>query len=62
MTDCYFGGYAGYHINGWNVLFSDFHAKRVGDPVRRIDQAGGSPFGYNGADVYVAWDFLSSHP
>lgn len=70
LVDAYFSGYTGYHINGWNVLFSDFHAKRVGDPIKKIDNAKGSAYTYpsggipsgEGGQVFLAWDYLSRRP
>lgn len=70
LVDAYFGQGRGYHINGWNVLFNDFHAKRVGDPIRKIDNAAGSAFSYpvagipsgRNAELYLAWDYLSRQP
>lgn len=70
LVDAYFGQGRGYHINGWNVLFSDYHAKRVGDAVKKIDNAAGSAFHYppagvptgRDAELYIAWDYLSRNP
>lgn len=64
LVDCFFGGYSAYHINEWNVLYSDFHANPVADPTRKIDNAQGSVFTYQsagtGPQTYMVWDYLSS--
>jgi hypothetical protein len=67
LSDGYFGGYEGYHLQGYNVLFSDFHAKRVRDPAGKIHgaQLGAvrpwSTGGINGdaAKVFMVWDYFA---
>lgn len=59
--------YEGYHLGSYNVLFSDFHAKRVLDPGGKIHNAGLNPVrpwsygGINGNEtkVYMVWDYFS---
>jgi prepilin-type processing-associated H-X9-DG protein len=54
----------GYHGGGFNVLFSDFHAKWVVDPggvINRTDIPmirSGYP-GIDKAQLYIVWDYLS---
>jgi len=65
VSDGYFGGYQGYHNQGYNVLYSDFHAKRVRDPGGRIYAANLGPIrpwtysGIEDAKVYMVWDYFS---
>lgn len=62
------------HRTGYNVLFTDFHAKWVPDPdgiIARINNGigptSGSPGGASNAEyrlnpLWTAWDILSSKP
>jgi prepilin-type processing-associated H-X9-DG protein len=65
VSDGYFGGYQGYHLGGYNVLFGDFHARRVIDPEGKIRAADLGPirpwkyYGIEEAKVYLVWDFFS---
>jgi prepilin-type N-terminal cleavage/methylation domain-containing protein len=69
LTDAYFGGYHGYHLNGFNVLYGDYHAKRVPDPAGKIIKgvSGGSvydtskPF-LDRAKAFMVWDYFSRNP
>ncbi len=62
--------YEGYHLKGYNVLFGDFHAKRVIDPGGRIHAAGLKPvrpMEYTGLNenerkVYMVWDYFARNP
>jgi prepilin-type N-terminal cleavage/methylation domain-containing protein len=65
-TDAYFGGFKGYHIDGLNVLYSDFHARRVPDPKKRLQNDIGGELSYTagsiasgGGRAFIAWDYLS---
>lgn len=59
--------YEGYHLGSYNVLYGDFHAKRVIDPSGKIHAAGlypVRPLEYSGLQenerkVYMVWDYLS---
>lgn len=78
LSDMYFAGFnevdlglfEGYHLKSYNVLFSDFHAKRVVDPEGQIHAAGLQPIlaghnagvDLNGFKVYKVWDHFSSNP
>jgi prepilin-type N-terminal cleavage/methylation domain-containing protein len=78
MSDGYFASeyegdhriYEGYHLRSYNVLFGDFHARRVNDPAGRIHAAGLTPvrpWSYGGATanelkVYAVWDYFSRNP
>ncbi len=78
VADGYFAGenegnneaYEGYHLGSYNVLFGDFHAKRVLDPKGQIHAAKLNPvratasqsYDDNDAKVYKAWDYFSKHP
>ena len=58
---------AGYHLDGYNVLFSDFHAKRVRDPDRRITKAfvySHINATYQGIDHkdFQVWEYFSRNP
>lgn len=67
LSDGYFGGYEGYHYDGYNVLYGDFHAKRVRDPGGRIHAARLNPvrpwsetgIKSDTARVFLVWDFFS---
>ncbi|NLX21847.1 MAG: type II secretion system protein [Phycisphaerae bacterium] len=65
VSDGFFGGYQGYHLQSYNVLYSDFHARRVVDPGGRIGTAQLGPIrpwqypGINDAKVYLVWDYFS---
>ncbi len=62
--------YEGYHLGGYNVLFGDFHARRINDPNGKIHAAGLTPvrpWSYNGVNanemkVYAVWDYFSRNP
>ncbi|HOB75817.1 MAG TPA: type II secretion system protein [Phycisphaerae bacterium] len=65
LSDGYFGGYQGYHNKAYNVLYGDFHAKRVIDPHGKIFAAQLGPvrpFSYDGINgagrVYQVWDYF----
>ena len=70
LADGYFGGYEGYHLKGYNVLYADFHARRVVDPGGKIHAARLGPVrpwndgGIDGpaAKVFMVWDYFSSNP
>ncbi len=68
LSDGYFGGYQGYHLRGYNVLYGDFHARRVRDPGGKIRAADLGPIrpwnypGINDAKVYMVWDYFSRQP
>lgn len=67
MTDAYFGGYYGYHLNGFNVLFSDYHARRVPDPNGKIIRGVGGGSRYTqgnlmNAKAFMVWDYFSRNP
>ena len=78
VSDGYFAGenegdhriYEGYHLGSYNVLFGDFHAKRVIDPNGQIHAADLNPvrawthsgFDPNEAKVYKVWDYFSQNP
>ncbi len=68
MTDAFFGGWTeGYHMNGYDVLFADFHARWMLDPGGRIHaaQIGDARHAYPGIDqcqVFQVWDYFSQHP
>jgi prepilin-type N-terminal cleavage/methylation domain-containing protein len=54
----------GYHGGGFNVLYSDYHAKWVNDPSRRIYKMNSPPLystynGINNARVFMVWDYFS---
>ncbi|MHC4444443.1 MAG: type II secretion system protein [Planctomycetota bacterium] len=66
LTDAFFGGYRGYHLNGFNVLYSDFHARRVPDPSRKIVKGNlGSAIYYSKGKLatqgkpFMVWDYFS---
>jgi prepilin-type N-terminal cleavage/methylation domain-containing protein len=65
QSDGYFGGYQGYHLRSYNVLYSDFHARGVHDPGGRIRAANLGPIrpwrygGIEEAKVYMVWDYFS---
>ncbi len=62
--------YEGYHLRSYNVLYGDFHARRVVDPQGKIHAAGLTPVrpwsygGINGNEtkVYMVWDYFSRNP
>ncbi|MGQ9651926.1 MAG: type II secretion system protein [Phycisphaerae bacterium] len=68
LTDAYFGGYRGYHLNGFNVLYSDYHAKRVPDPAGKIIKGVGGGSRYTPGDLatagkaFMVWDYFSRNP
>lgn len=77
MSDMYFAGFnevqlgafEGYHLNSYNVLFSDLHAKRVLDPQGQIHKArlspvlaGNTSIDENGFKVYKVWEYFSANP
>jgi prepilin-type N-terminal cleavage/methylation domain-containing protein len=68
LTDAYFGGYQGYHISGFNVLFGDFHARHVTDPRRRIIKGVEGGRRYKVGDLagkgqaFMVWDYFSRRP
>jgi prepilin-type N-terminal cleavage/methylation domain-containing protein len=68
MTDAYFGGYQGYHMNGFNVLYSDYHARRVPDPAGKIIKGVGGGSRYTqgqlstGGKPFMVWDYFASRP
>lgn len=77
MSDMYFAGFnevqlgafEGYHLKSYNVLFSDFHARRVVDPGGQIHAAKLSPIpagntfiDENSFKVYKVWDLFSRNP
>lgn len=68
LTDAYFGGYQGYHMNGFNVLFGDMHAKWISDPDRIIIDCTGGGSKYNLEEpnergwAFMVWDFFSRNP
>ena len=78
VADGYFAGenegdhriYEGYHLGSYNVLYGDFHAKRVIDPGGQIHAANLNPIRAlthvglepNEAKVYKAWDYFSQNP
>jgi prepilin-type N-terminal cleavage/methylation domain-containing protein len=62
--------YEGYHLKSYNVLYGDYHAKRVVDPQGKIHAAGLTPvrpwtyYGTtdNETKVYMVWDYFSRNP
>jgi len=79
VTDGYFAGenegdhriFEGYHLKSYNVLFGDFHAKRVPDPGGQIHAADLNPIAArthspgpvnNETKVYKVWDYFSRNP
>ncbi len=78
VSDSYFTGvnegdhriYEGYHLNSYNVLYSDYHAKRVLDPNGQIHTADLIPvhaiFSSQRVDndnkVYKVWEYFSKNP
>ncbi len=72
MSDMYFGGYVGYHLNGFNVLFSDMHAKRVPDPRGVIIKGVGGGKLYDPTNpgeiagphgkCFMVWDYFARNP
>jgi prepilin-type N-terminal cleavage/methylation domain-containing protein len=67
LSDAYFGGSNGIHIDSYNVLYGDFHAKRVVDPNAKINKTSissgreGDPFEMTGSFglQYQVWDYFS---
>ncbi len=57
--------YEGYHLNSYNVLYGDLHARRVVDPQGQIHAAQLTPVRYNSAPgpnamkVFKVWDYFS---
>jgi len=68
VTDAYFGKSRGYHMGSYNVLYGDFHARRVLDPRGKIQAANIGPMrpwkygGIGDAKVYMVWDYFSRNP
>lgn len=68
LTDAYFGGYIGYHLNGFNVLFADFHAKRIPDLRGKLSKGVGGGSRYNPGELagrgrpFMVWDYFSRNP
>ncbi len=68
LVDAYFGESRGYHLRSYNVLFGDFHARRVVDPQGKIQAANIGPLrpasygGIGDAKVYLVWDYFSRQP
>lgn len=68
MSDAYFGGYVGYHLNGFNVLYSDMHARRVPDPKNVIIKGVGGGSRYTRGDLFgtgkpfMVWDYFAKNP
>jgi prepilin-type N-terminal cleavage/methylation domain-containing protein len=67
LTDAYFGGYIGYHFNGFNVLFGDLHARRI--PVKKdvVQGVGGGSKYVEGelatrGKPFMVWDYFSRNP
>lgn len=66
ISDAFYGGFLGYHIDGYNVLYADMHARRVRDPNRKIAIAGlgsgsGDPSVFKGTSafkVFQVWDYF----
>ena len=65
VSDGYFRrDYYGYHIRGHNVLYSDFHARRVNDPNGKIYNANmGAPRPDRAYDarIFQVWDYFSKN-
>ncbi len=65
MSDAYFGGYKAFHLNGFDVLFGDTHARWIRDPGKRIQRTSiGSGTSYSGIDSatakrFMVWDYFS---
>ena len=68
VSDAYFGGYIAFHGDGFNVLYSDSHAKLVRDPNNSIRRGTGGGTSYTPGDLfgrgkpYMVWDYFSSNP
>ncbi|HSW46978.1 MAG TPA: prepilin-type N-terminal cleavage/methylation domain-containing protein [Phycisphaerae bacterium] len=67
VSDAYFGGFLGYHIDGYNVMFADFHARRIRDPYNKISQAGittGTNYNMDGSigKQFQVWDYFGRNP
>jgi len=61
--------FEGYHLQSYNVLFGDFHTKRVLDPQGQIHAAKLTPIRYTGGtnliktfQIFKAWDYFSRNP
>jgi hypothetical protein len=60
--------YEGYHLEGYNVLYGDFHARRIVDPKGQIHAARLNPVRYSGTNtlnanrVFKVWDYFSRYP
>lgn len=67
LTDAYFGGYMGYHVSGFNVLFGDLHARRI-FVKREVVQGVGGGSKYVAGELasrgrpFMVWDYFSRHP
>ena len=71
-ADGYCGGLTSWHPEGLNVLYTDFHAKRVADPKKRFVKGGTSINSYSPGDIsrdnggrargFIVWDYLSRNP
>lgn len=68
LTDAYFGGYQGYHQNGFNALYGDMHARFIQDPRGVIIKGvgGGSRYTYGdlfgSGKCFMVWDYFSRRP
>ena len=70
VSDAFFGGWNGSHLGGYNVLYADFHGRRINDPGLKIVNAhlgSGSGYGSGGMTgsagrIYQAWDYFSTRP
>jgi len=65
----YLGGSLGigYHMNGFNVLFGDFHAKRVHLDRKKIQGLGSGRTYYIGdlatrGKIFMVWDYFGRNP
>jgi len=59
--------YEGYHLQSYNVLYGDFHAKRILDPRGQIHAAKLTPIRYTGSigkafKIFKVWDYFSQNP
>lgn len=71
VSDGYFAqDYIGYHLKGYNVLYSDFHARRVVDPGGKIRKANLNAVRYHANSmnytdsarkVFQVWDYFSKN-
>ena len=66
LSDAYLGGYMAFHIDGFNVLYGDFHAKLVPDPNGCIRRGTGGGTGYTTGQPfdrgkpYMVWDYFGN--